>query len=77
MADATYFDSLLDEFCNGLYHHYSDDAVVGLKRLRATVKAAQALQLGDHVLIGHATTNDREGVCHHLANVDRIKWCEP
>jgi hypothetical protein len=77
MADVAFFESLLTEFFNGLYHDYNDPTVQGLKRLRATVKAAQALQLGGHVLNDHTTTNDREGVCHHLANSNRIRWCEP
>jgi hypothetical protein len=68
---------LLDEFSSGLYHTYTDAKVEGLKRLRATVTAAQSLVLGGHVLSEHATANDREGVCHHLANTNRIRWCEP
>ena len=76
MADQDFFDTLLDEFCNGLYHAYSSEGLAGLKRLQETVKAAQSLQLGRHVLGDHATTNDREGICHQLANDQRVKWCD-
>jgi hypothetical protein len=76
MANAAFFDSLLDAFENGLYHSYTNSQIKGLPRLQATVTAAQSLQLGGHVLNNHTTPNDREGVCHHLANIDRIKWCE-
>lgn len=77
MADQAFFDTLLDEFCDGLYHAYADSGQTGLERLRETVKAAQSLQLGGHVLCPHVTANDREGVCHQLANDARVQWCEP
>ncbi|MBK8177015.1 MAG: hypothetical protein IPK66_17675 [Rhodospirillales bacterium] len=76
MADAEYFDSLLDAFCDGLYFAYTDPTKRGLQRLQHTVLSAQSLQLGGHVLEPHATPCDREGVCHHLANEDRVRWCE-
>ncbi|WP_199223471.1 MULTISPECIES: ABC-three component system protein [unclassified Caulobacter] len=74
MADAAFFDTLLDEFGDGLYHVYSDDPP-GLQRLKATVKAAQEIQLGGHILADHVKANDREGMCHHLANEARLTWC--
>jgi hypothetical protein len=77
MADTTYFDTLLDEFENGLYHDYTTVGPTGLQRLVATVKAAQGLQLGGHVLAHHVLANDREGICHHLANEKRVNWCNP
>jgi hypothetical protein len=76
MVNAAFFDTLLDEFESGLYHSYTNTTVIGLPRLQATMQAAQLLQLGGHVLNNHVTSNDREGVCHHLANSVRIKWCE-
>jgi hypothetical protein len=77
MADQAFFDTLLDEFCDGLYHAYANTGQAGLERLRETVKAAQSLQLGGHVLAMHVTANDREGACHQLANDARVQWCEP
>jgi hypothetical protein len=76
MADAAYFETLLTAFSDGLYHAYTDTTKSGLERLRHTVLAAQSLQLGGHVLEPHATPSDREGACHHLANEDRLRWCE-
>jgi hypothetical protein len=75
MADAAFFETLLNEFANGLYHCYSAPAASGLHRLRATVLAAQALQLGGHCLAPHVLANDREGMCHHLANEEMLRWC--
>lgn len=77
MADMAYFDTLLDEFCDGLYHHYTDPGRVGLDRIVDTVKASQALQLSAHVLTPHVVPNDREGMCHQMANEKRVVWCAP
>jgi Restriction endonuclease len=76
MADAAFFDSLLGFFKDGLFYTYSNMGQSGLHRLSATVQAAQSLQLGAHILEPHATPNDREGICHHLANDGAIQWCE-
>jgi ABC-3C protein len=77
MADATYFDTLLDEFSDGLYHNYTALGLTGLRRLASTVTAAQTLQLGGHVLAPHVRAKDREGMCHQMANEQRLIWCKP
>lgn len=76
MADAGFFETLVDEFHDGLYHVHTDDAGTGLKNLKATIQAAQSLQLGGHALSQHVSANDREGICHHMANDDRVRWCK-
>ena len=77
MADVAYFDTLLEEFANGLLYDYSAPGITGMQRLIGTVKAAQALQLGGHVLAPHVLANDREGMCHQMANDKRVNWCKP
>lgn len=77
MADTAYFETLVDEFFDGLYHICNDPADSGLKKLKSTIQAAQNLQLGGHALAPHIVANDREGICHHMANADRVRWCEP
>jgi len=76
MADSEFFDTLLDEFSNGLYHNYTATGISGLQRLISTIKAAQALQLGGHILAPLVCANDREGMCHQMANDNRLRWCE-
>lgn len=76
MADAVFFETFLQHFADGLFHTCTRDWPSGLCRLQATVQAAQSLQLEAHVLTPHATPNDREGVCHHLANNGDIIWCK-
>ncbi|KJC42920.1 hypothetical protein UB31_24190 [Bradyrhizobium sp. LTSP849] len=77
MADSAYFNTLLDEFTNGLFYNYTVAGITGLQRLSATVQAAQALQLGNHLLVPHVLANDREGMCHQMANERRLNWCKP
>jgi hypothetical protein len=77
MADTAYFDTLMDEFANGLYHDYTAAGLNGIQRLVATIKAAQSLQLGGHILAPLVVANDREGICHQLANNKRVNWCNP
>lgn len=77
MADTSYFDTLLDEFTDGLFYDYTALGLTGIQRLSSTVKAAQALQLGSHILAPHVLANDREGMCHQMANEKRVNWCKP
>jgi len=75
MADAAFFDTLLGEFCDGLYYTYTKSGQTGLSRLESTITAAQSLQLGGHVLAPHVQAKDREGMCHQMANEGALKWC--
>ncbi len=75
MADPAFFETLLSEFREGLYFTYTTTGQTGLNRLKDTVKAAQSLQLGGHVLAPHVQAKDREGMCHQMANEGILKWC--
>lgn len=75
MADESFFHTLLAEFVDGLYHWHTG-LPDGYERLIATVKAAQAIQLSKHVLEPHVLPNDREGMCHQMANEGHVKWCD-
>lgn len=75
MADPAFFETLLGEFREGLYYTYTTTGQTGLNRLKDTVKAAQSLQLGGHVLAPHVQAKDREGMCHQMANEGVLKWC--
>lgn len=75
MADESFFDTLLGEFVDGLYHWHTSEPD-GYERLISTIKASQALQLSKHVLEPHVLPNDREGMCHHMANSGKVHWCK-
>ncbi|MFO1080285.1 MAG: ABC-three component system protein [Reyranellaceae bacterium] len=37
-------------------------------------KAARNLQITANALIHGVVTQDRDGICHQLANEDRLRW---
>jgi hypothetical protein len=75
MAQEGFFDTLLGEFVDGLYHWHTGEPD-GYERLISTVKASQALQLSKNVLEPHVLPNDREGMCHQMANEGLVHWCD-
>lgn len=75
MADIAFFDTLRKEFYDGLYHWHTSEPD-GYLRLIETVKASQNIQLSKHALEPHVVPNDREGMCHQLANEGQVKWCD-
>lgn len=75
MADIAFFDTLLSEFHDGLYHWHTGTPH-GYDRLIQTIKESQKISLGNHALEPHVLANDREGMCHHLANEGQVRWCD-
>lgn len=75
MADIAFFDTLLKEFHDGLYYWHTSEPD-GYMRLIETVKASQNIQLSKHPLEPHVMPNDREGICHQMANGEQIRWCD-
>jgi hypothetical protein len=75
MADEGFFDALLGEFVDALYYWHTGKPD-GYERLVSTIKASQVLQLSKHVLEPHVLPNDREGMCHQMANEGRVHWCD-
>jgi hypothetical protein len=47
----------------------------GWDRHSAVMAVAGTVQLTPTVLVPFVETNARKGVCHHLANEDRLTWC--
>lgn len=48
----------------------------GWERHSAVMAVAGTVQLTPTVLASFVETNARKGVCHHLANEDRLTWCK-
>ncbi|WNV82149.1 ABC-three component system protein [Umezawaea sp. Da 62-37] len=70
------FKSLQDEVFSGVIdvaelHHAS-----GMERLSRVLNAAVSVELTSNVLLSRARVHDRKGMCHQLANVDRLTWCQ-
>lgn len=74
MDSADYFETLLDEFFDGLFMTYSMDYKDSLLRMMKTIEQAGVMQLGAHELAPLVEANDRAGICHQLANALRFVW---
>lgn len=49
----------------------------GYARLNAVTQAATQIQLTSNALISVTKVHDRKGICHQLANEDRLRWRKP
>ena len=66
------------ELQNEVYHGVVDvtDAAHqnGFERMKATVSQASTIALSANPLSSVTKSQDRQGICHQLANNDRLKW---
>lgn len=68
------FENLQDEVHSGLKDEIRALHADGYARVVAVVKIARALQLTSHPLVSKLSVRDRGGICHQLANEDKITW---
>ena len=68
------FDSLQDDIHSGVIDVCDADHVDGYERVKQVTKAARELQLTSNALLTCAKPKDRDGICHQLANEDRLLW---
>jgi hypothetical protein len=68
------FERLQDLIYDGVIDTVESDYSNGYERLKETVKAARNLQIDSHPLQECLEGYHRSGVCHQLANDDRVKW---
>lgn len=68
------FETLQDEVFHGVVDVSTGAHADGLARVDAVTAAAQTLALDAHPLGPSAFIRDRRGICHQLANEDRLKW---
>lgn len=69
------FDDLKRQMHDGVVDVHDADYPNGLERLRQTLVASGQLQITNYVLVEYLEIADRKGICHHLANEDRLVWC--
>lgn len=73
--DLKHFENLKQEIYDGVINTIEEDAGNGFLRLKKVLKRATDLQITNNPLISSVKTNDRIGICHHLANErDDVKW---
>jgi len=68
------FERLQDEIFHGVLDVAQAAHADGYARVLQTTAAARALQITAHALVSRLYTRDRSGVCHQLANEDRLRW---
>ena len=68
------FDKLLDEVHDGVADVEQSNHKDGYARVLAVVKQAKALQITANALISRTHMSDRGGMCHQLANDNRLRW---
>jgi hypothetical protein len=72
--EENYFSEILDEFNEGLDLTVNGNFPDGYERIIKTSEMALQLQISGTMLRDELKPNDRIGMCHHLANEDRISW---
>ena len=71
------FESLQDEFYDGVIDVHDADHPDGYVRVRKVMEAAHQVNITANALIARTHLKDRDGICHQLANEDRLKWTKP
>lgn len=71
------FESLQTEVFDGVQEVYNDEThASGYHRVIKTIQKARDIAITGNPLIGVMHTNDRAGICHQLANDDRMTWVQ-
>lgn len=68
------FDSLQDDIYHGVIDICEAAYADALERLRKTITTAAQLDVSGTALAGVTRVADKQGVCHQLANDDRLTW---
>jgi hypothetical protein len=69
------FEALQDDVHMGVMEVAEAKHATGMDRLRGVLIAATQVQLDGHAaLLSVSRMDDRKGICHQLANEDRLTW---
>ena len=68
------FDALKDEVYHGVVDVCEGAHPTGFERMRATVTQAAQVAVTSNPLAPATKAQDRQGICHQLANDDRLIW---
>jgi len=71
------FELLQSDVYTGVIDTAEADHASGLDRLRAVLTQSGQLDLSAHSLISRSRIEDRKGICHQLANADKLTWVTP
>ena len=68
------FERLQDTIFEGVVDVAESDYPNGFERVKKTIEAARIIQIDSHPLKECLEIYHRSGICHQLANADRLKW---
>jgi hypothetical protein len=68
------YEGLQEEVYQGVVDLCESDHADGFECVKAVTEAAQNLPLDAHPLGPSTFIKDKRGICHQLANEDRLKW---
>ncbi len=68
------YEKLQEDVHSGVIETAEGEFVTGLARLQAVLSQSGQLDLSAHALIAQSTIKDRKGICHQLANDDKLTW---
>lgn len=68
------FEAFQDDIYGGVVDTHDASHADGYNRVCAVTKAARELQITANPLISCSNPKDRDGICHQLANEDKLKW---
>lgn len=68
------FELLEEDVYSGVVDVVESDHADGYTRLSSALAQVGTLDLNRHKLISVSEIDDRKGICHRLANVDRLIW---
>ncbi|TDD29238.1 hypothetical protein E1218_05060 [Kribbella turkmenica] len=69
------FSALQEEIFDGVIDVHDLDHDSGFARLHEVSQAARSLSITSNGLLPVVAVRDRTGICHQLANDDRLDWC--
>lgn len=70
------FESLQADVHGGVIEAAEAEYKCGLDRLREVLTLSTQLDLSAHALVSVSRLEDRKGICHQLANEDRLTWTD-
>lgn len=68
------FETLQDDVHSGVIEIAEADHATSMERLTQVLQASTQIDLSSHALTTISQTDDRKGICHQLANEDRLTW---
>jgi hypothetical protein len=68
------FTSLQEDIYHGIIDTCDNDHDDGLARMKEVIKIAAQVAAGGNALFSASTVPERQGICHQLANDNRLGW---